>query len=366
MSHTSSRFIVVIIIQSCALLFILLTSALLRNQPGIFMALIVILALLILGTSFWGRAQSANVEVFHALQGDQEKAKNSLLTLEACTEDIENITSQLIALNDQFRSHTQIVGNDMQKSEQNLISVGSATKEIAQSITHISTTMQELNKGTETISQSARKEAEEAGISAATAQEIIGIVQHLTEASVKIGTVVKFIDDLADQTNLLALNATIEAARAGESGRGFAVVADEVRKLADKTTTATSEINLQIQGIQKIATETSASLKNVTRQISSVKELSDGVFAMITDQSSRISDISSILCEATISSNEIAATMRSLIELQEKSTHSVKALITEGQSNVERLNEMSGNFAMMRELTGAASSAIDALEVKFN
>lgn len=78
-------------------------------------------------------------------------------------------------------------------------------------------------------------------------------IHSLSASTEKIGEIAKVITGIADQTNLLALNAAIEAARAGEFGRGFSVVADEVRKLAERTSSATHEINGMISTVQEKA-----------------------------------------------------------------------------------------------------------------
>jgi methyl-accepting chemotaxis protein len=90
------------------------------------------------------------------------------------------------------------------------------------------------------------------------------VIERLTDASVRIGSVLKFISQIARQTNLLALNATIEAERAGQAGRGFAVVASEVKDLARQTTSATEEISVEIDNVRKAASDVTHAVTSVS------------------------------------------------------------------------------------------------------
>jgi len=127
-----------------------------------------------------------------------------------------------------------------------------------------------------------------------------------------IGRIMGVISDIADQTNLLALNAAIEAARAGDAGRGFAVVADEVRKLAEKTMTATKEVEQAITAIQagarsnmEVVEQAAAAVENATSLAGQSGAALEEIVSLVVGANDRVQSIATAAEQQSATSEEI-------------------------------------------------------------
>ncbi len=164
------------------------------------------------------------------------------------------------------------------------------------------------------------------------------VVHGLSEASRRIGGVVKLISQIAGQTNLLALNATIEAARAGDAGKGFAVVASEVKNLAQQTASATEEIQKEIEGIQSISADTVQAISGVSETIKKMRDIAGTIEHAVSDQQSATHEICANINQAATGTKDVSKNI-SGVTIAAQETSSGAAQVLEAAQELSRQSE---------------------------
>jgi methyl-accepting chemotaxis protein len=279
-----------------------------------------------------------------------EGAQGQAMTLEETSASVEELSASV----DLVSGHAGSQASAAEKGTSTMQGVESSILAASRNLGEIS----ELASGSVESSQDG----------ATAVGRVVEAMSLISDSSSRIGGIVSVISDIADQTNLLALNASIEAARAGEHGRGFAVVASEVSKLADRSSSATKEIEGLIkesmskvnQGVE-IAEESQAAMERIKVSSRKVQEMIGDMSHSMDQQVAAIKALATALAEVSemsvsisaateqqsLSAKQVSAAVENVNDLAQSAAASVKELSasTEGLASMAKtLQEVVGHF----------------------
>jgi methyl-accepting chemotaxis protein len=303
------------------------------------------------------------VEIRASGTGDSVLAavRTTVAALREMMRTIRNSADEVATTSREIAAVSQTVASAANAGSDAAASMAAAVEEMTVSVTHISESARE----TEINSSRSAKLAEEGeGRANRATEEMTAIATSIGGATDRIGTLVAraneigtiagVIKDIAAQTNLLALNAAIEAARAGEQGRGFAVVADEVRGLAERTATATVQIEQMIAAIQgdthQAVDAMAAAKPQVQRGVELVGSAAHSLREIrqdVSDTLAKVRDVANATQEQSTASTAIAQKVEHIAQMVDQTSASVKqtaAAAAELEHTAERLSEMVRRF----------------------
>lgn len=164
-------------------------------------------------------------------------------------------------------------------------------------------------------------------------QQLQNSMDKIQEASQRMATIIKTIDEIAFQTNLLALNAAVEAARAGEAGKGFSVVAEEVRSLAQRSAEAARSTSEMITENSQHAQQGVTVVGDISGILQSLSNDIQGLSGVIAEVSSAASEQARGIEQINIAANQLDQVTQANAASAEQGSSSA----TEMQAQAEQL-----------------------------
>ncbi len=283
-------------------------------------------------------------------------------SIEAQQKNLLEVANEVTEVANKLNAASDVLSEQMSNLARGVDTTADQTSQVATAMEEMNATVLEVAKNaseTADASNRANKVAADGGVVvgktvteinsvAEITENLAGTLESLSSRAENIGKVMAVINDIADQTNLLALNAAIEAARAGEAGRGFAVVADEVRKLAEKTMTATKEVEGAISLIQQSTTDLVREMDTAKERVvntSGMAKEAGGVLDQIVEHSDSIADmvrgIATAAEQQSATSDEINNSVTHINNLSQE----VLSGIHESNRGIQEVSEMAQHLS---------------------
>lgn len=274
---------------------------------------------------------------------------------------VKSSSQQLQTMSSELSDTMKVQIRESEQTEAETSSVAAAAEEISQTVAEMAGASEETNR----LSLEAQNATENGGrvITGAlgSLEQISDLftrihdqLNELNSASARVDGVTEMINGLAEQTNLLALNAAIEAARAGDAGRGFSVVADEVRALAEKTVSATANINEINNNMQGQMRQILGAMEDGQTQVSDSRSRGGEAISEMEQIRSLFGEVSDRNQQQAASIEQIAATAQSIAQ-------SMNAVLDNVSRGSERSREI-GSFSA--DVVGHAES-LQTMTAKF-